>query len=212
MLDILLGFIQGSNFGIWALFLILILCGLGLPVPEDIILISAGMVAGESGQSWIHTSILMWFGVMAGDSLTFFMGRRFGVRLLASRWALRFFPATKQARARDMFERYGSTVLFVGRFLPGLRAPLFASAGAMHVPYLKFALLDGTAALVSAPVFVWLGHWLWIEFHEDLEQLSSVLARTHSYSIWIALILVVISILATLLWRRFRRDRSVKRL
>ena len=99
-------------------------------------------------------------------------------------------------------------VLFVGRFLPGLRAPLFASAGAMHVPYLKFALLDGTAALISAPVFVWLGHWLWVEFHEDLEELSSVLARTHSYSFWIALILVVTSIVITLLWRCFWRKKS----
>jgi membrane protein DedA with SNARE-associated domain len=208
MLDIFLGSFQDSNFGIWALFLILVLCGLGLPVPEDIVLISAGMVAGEAGQSWIQTSVLMWFGVMAGDTLTFLIGRHFGVRLLASRWALRFFPAPKQARARGMFERYGSMVLFIARFLPGLRAPLFASAGAMHVPYVKFALLDGVAALVSAPVFVWLGHWLWTKFHEDIEELSSVLARTHSYSIWIALILVVVSIIATLLWRRFRRKKS----
>jgi membrane protein DedA with SNARE-associated domain len=208
MLEILLGSFQGSSFGVWALFLILILCGLGLPVPEDVILISAGMVAEESGQSWIQTSVLMWFGVMAGDSLTFLVGRHFGVRLLASRWALRFFPASKQAKARSMFERYGSMVLFVGRFLPGLRAPLFASAGAMHVPYVKFALLDGVAAAISAPVFVWLGHWLWREFHEDLEQLSSVLARTQSYSLWIAMMLVVVSIIATLLWRRFRRKKN----
>jgi membrane protein DedA with SNARE-associated domain len=211
MLEILLGSFQGSNFGIWALFLILILCGLGLPVPEDVVLISAGMVAGEGGQSWIQTSVLMWFGVMAGDSLTFLIGRHFGVRLLASRWALRFFPATKQAKARGMFERYGSTVLFIARFLPGLRAPLFASAGAMHVPYIKFAVLDGSAALISAPVFVWLGHWLWVNFHEDLEQLSSVLARTHSYSLWIALVLVVVSIVATLLWRRFWRKKSASK-
>ena len=208
MFEIFLGSLEASNFGIWALFIILILCGLGLPVPEDIILISAGMVAAESGQSWAHTSILMWFGVMAGDSLTFLIGRHFGVRLLASKWALRIFPATKQAKARGMFERYGSMVMFVGRFLPGLRAPLFASSGAMHVPYLKFALLDGAAALISAPVFVWLGHWLWVEFHEDLEELSSVLARTHSYSFWIALILVATSIIVTLLWRCFWRKKS----
>ena len=123
MLEILLGSFQASNFGIWALFFILILCGLGLPVPEDIVLISAGMVAGEGGQSWIHTSVLMWFGVMAGDSLTFLIGRHFGMRLLASRWALRIFPATKQAKARGMFERYGSAVLFIARFLPGFGLP-----------------------------------------------------------------------------------------
>ena len=81
----------------------------------------------------------------------------------------------------------------------------------MHVPYLKFALLDGIAALVSAPFFVWLGHWLWGEFHDDLEQLSSALQRTHSYSVWIALGLVVVSIIATLLWRRFWRKKAERK-
>ena len=113
MFEIFLGSLEASHFGIWALFIILILCGLGLPVPEDIILISAGMVAAESGQPWVHISVLMWFGVMAGDSLTFLIGRHFGVRLLASKWTLRIFPATKQAKARGMFERYGSMVMFI---------------------------------------------------------------------------------------------------
>jgi membrane protein DedA with SNARE-associated domain len=189
---------------LWALFLVLLLCGLGLPIPEDIVLVTAGMLGQDGGQSWAHTAVLMWLGVMMGDAMTFLVGRHFGVRLLASKWALRIFPPAKQAKTKGLFARYGSTVLFIARFLPGLRAPIFCSAGAMHVPFLKFVLLDGVAALISVPVFVWLGRWLWVKFHDDLEQLTAAFARTHSYSLWAALGLVAVVILAAWLWRRQR--------
>ncbi len=197
--------IQGSPLALWALFLALILCGLGLPVPEDIILITAGMIGQDTGQYWVKTSVLMFFGVMTGDTLIFLIGRHLGGRLLTLPWTHRMFSPTKQARIERLFERYGSMVLFVARFLPGLRAPLFASAGAMKVPYRRFALFDGIAALISVPVFVWLGDWLWANFHTDLERLAEVMARTHSYALWSTLLLVVVVVTCVGLWVRARR-------
>ena len=99
-----------------------------------------------------------------------------------------------------MFDRYHSMVLFVGRFLPGLRAPIFFTAGSTRVRYWKFFFFDGLAALISVPFFVWLGHWLWAKFSEDLTQLEHVLARTHSYTalaaavIFLGVVLVVIRV------------------
>jgi membrane protein DedA with SNARE-associated domain len=206
MFEALLMFFQGSPLALWGLFLAVILCGMGLPIPEDIILITAGMISQDSGHSWIVTSVLMFCGVMLGDTAVFLLGRHFGGRLLTLRWTHRMFSPTKQAKIERYFERYGTMVLFVARFLPGLRAPIYASAGAMKVPYRKFALLDGLAALISVPAFVWLGDWLWKRFHEDLETLGEVLAQTHTYTLWGTLVLVVL--LGTGLWLRFRRRSS----
>jgi len=134
----------------------------------------------------------MYCGVMIGDSIIFFAGRFLGGRLRTSRRFQRMLPTAKQVKVEALFERYGSAVLFLGRFLPGVRAPIFFSAGSMRVRYLKFFLFDGLAALVSVPFFVWLGHWLWFEFQDDIQELENKLLRTHSYSLWFAMGIAVL--------------------
>jgi len=170
-------------------------------------LFAAGALAQSEGMSWVFVSAVMYAGVLGGDSMIFLAGRKFGGRLLASKWFRRIFPESKHAKVEQLFEKHGSAGLFVGRFLPGLRAPLFFSAGMMRVSFLKFLCFDGFAALISVPVFVWLGHWLWGKFHDDIEAFNKALARTHSYALWGALGIVAIVVVCTWIWARRRRQR-----
>ncbi|MEJ1972341.1 MAG: DedA family protein [Lacunisphaera sp.] len=207
MFETLLNHFADSPLSLWGPFLVLILCGLGLPVPEDVVLVAAGALAETDGRTWLETSVVMYAGVMLGDSTIFFAGRYFGGKLRNSRWFQRNFSAKKQARVEGLFERYHSTVLFVGRFLPGLRAPIFFTAGSTRVKFWKFFLFDGLAALISVPFFVWLGHWLWAEFSEDLTQLEHALARTHSISLLVAgVILLVVGLVVVRLVRKSRTN------
>jgi len=56
--------------------LLLFACGLGLPLPEDIPLIVAGAVLCTSTKSWVITAIACWCGIIGGDCIIYFMGRR----------------------------------------------------------------------------------------------------------------------------------------
>lgn len=206
MFEKLLTYFQDSPLSLWGPFFVLILCGLGLPVPEDIVLVTAGALAEMDGRLWVETSAIMYAGVMLGDSTIFFAGRYFGTRLRSSRWFQRGFSAKKQAKVELLFERYHSMVLFVGRFLPGLRAPIFFTAGSTRVKFWKFFCLDGLAALISVPFFVWLGHWLWRKFKDDLSEIERVLSRTQTYSLMIAGIILLLVILAVI--RIVRNTRS----
>jgi membrane protein DedA with SNARE-associated domain len=97
-------------------------------------------------------------------------------------------------------------VLFVGRFLPGLRAPIFFTAGSTRVKYWKFFFFDGLAALLSVPFFVWLGHWLWANFHEDIAELERNLSRTQTYTmIFAGIVLVVVAVFVV---KKFRETRA----
>jgi len=206
MFEALVEYFQGSPLSLWGPFGMLLLCGLGLPVPEDIVLVVAGALGEIDGRSWMRVAGLMYVGVLAGDSMIFLAGRCLGTRLLASAWLQRILPARKQIKVERLMERYGAMALFIGRYLPGLRAPIFFSAGSMRVSYLKFLLMDGVAALVSVPIFVWLGHWLWARFQDDLEQLNETLERTHAYSLWVTLLLVAAAAVGVWFWsRRTRR-------
>lgn len=138
---------------------ILLLCGLGVPIPEDISLISAGYLA-HLGTVDLHTVFVVCFAaVLGGDSLAFTMGRVFGTRILASRFGHRYFNPKRQRRVRAYFRTYGSKVIFIARFLPGLRFSIFLSAGMLHVRPYVFIVYDSLAALLSVPFLVYLAYY-----------------------------------------------------
>mgnify|MGYP000263817677 CR=1 FL=1 len=206
MFETLLKYFEGSPLSLWGPFFVLLLCGLGLPVPEDIVLVAAGALAEIDGRGWMEVSLVMYAGVMLGDSTIFFAGRFFGGRLRNSRWFQRYFSEKKQAKVEDLFDRYHSWVLFVGRFLPGLRAPIFFTAGSTRVKFWKFFCFDGLAALVSVPFFVWLGHWLWAKFKDDIVQLDRALDQTQTVTMLVALVILVIVV--TVVIRKIRDSRT----
>lgn len=208
-MEVLLEFVQTSPVAMWGLLALLVLCGMGLPMPEDVILIAAGVLTAVQGGSWIYVSILMYGGVIAGDSLMFGIGRRYGGRLLAAKWMQRWVSQEKQQRISRLLERFGATAFFVARFMPGLRAPFFCTAGAMRARYSQFLLFDGLAALVSVPVFVWLGNFLWRKFGEDIESFTNAMSRTHSYTLLFAVGVVVT--IAIVIWCNRRKLAQASR-
>ncbi|MGE0384680.1 MAG: DedA family protein [Gammaproteobacteria bacterium] len=207
MIDSFLTQLQGP-LSLWGPFAILVLCGLGLPMPEDIVLILAGALAAMEGRAWPFVGALMYTAVLGGDLLTFYGGRRFGDRLLESRWMHAVLPPHKQNRVRAFYARHGAVGIFLARFLPGLRAPIFFSAGSMRVSPWTFLCLDGLAALVSVPLFVWIGHWLWQSFGRDADLFNGAIDRAHHFSLWLGggAIGVVLALLAVRALRR--RGRS----
>lgn len=205
MFEPLFEYFQASPLALIGLIALLLLCGLGLPLPEDIVLITAGLLAGSKGHSWQSATIFMYAGVVAGDAIAFTIGRRYGIRVLTFKWIERLFSPEKQRLVEKLFARYGSFVFFFARFLPGLRAGIFCIAGAMRASFSRFLLFDGLAALISVPLWVWAGHLLWRKFGDDIDRLAGEVSRTHSYSAWVTLPLAAMLLFA--IWRLWRKLR-----
>lgn len=150
------------------LFLSLLAAGFGVPIPEDIPLILSGFVVRESYGDAMLPLVVMCLtglaGVIAGDSVMFFLGRKFGPAIVERRWFRRIAKPWLIEKAREKYEHHGAKILFAGRFMPGLRCVLFLSAGVFRVPYWKLLAFDGTAAVLSVPLWVWAG-WF---FHAKL--------------------------------------------
>jgi len=169
---------------------ILLLCGLGLPIPEDISLISAGYIA-HLGKANVHTLFVICFtAVLAGDTMAFLIGRFFGRRILDSKFGHRYFSPKRQRRVRAYFRTYGSKVVFIARFLPGLRFSIFLSAGMLHVrPYI-FVVYDSLAAMLSVPFLVYMAYY----FGDKIDHVI-IWARRSEYGI-LALVGVAAAIVA----------------
>ena len=205
MLEPLFDYFQASPLALCGLITILLLCGLGLPLPEDVVLITAGVLAGSKGHTWISASVAMYFGVIGGDIIAFRIGRRYGVRVLGTPWAVRFFTAEKRRLVEKLFARFGAWVFFAARFMPGMRAGIFCMAGAMRASFSKFLFFDGVAALVSVPLWVWFGHLLWTKFGDNLSRMSGEIDSARALSLW--LMLPLVAMIAFALWRLARRLR-----
>lgn len=149
-----------SNFGYAAVFGVLLACGFGVPIPEDITLVAGGIISGL-GYTNVHIMFLVSLaGVLLGDGTMFMLGRVFGGRILKVRFVARLLTAERYAIVQAQFEKYGNWVLFVARFMPGLRSPIFMTAGiTRRVSFWRFLVMDGFAALISVPIWVYLGYY-----------------------------------------------------
>ncbi|KPN70841.1 DedA family protein [Neisseria sp. 83E34] len=149
-----------TQYGYAAVFLVLVACGFGVPIPEDITLVTGGIIAGL-GYADVHIMFLVgMLGVLVGDGMMFMAGKTYGDKILRFKPVARVMTPKRYAQVQEKFDKYGNWVLFVARFLPGLRTPIFITAGISgKVSFTRFLLMDGFAALISVPVWVYLGDY-----------------------------------------------------
>jgi membrane protein DedA with SNARE-associated domain len=185
--------------GYIAVFIALMICGAGLPLPEDITLVAGGVIAGL-GYANVHAMFaLAMFGVLLGDSAIFLLGHHYGARILQWRFVARVLTPERYAKVQEKFERYGNRMLFFARFLPGMRTTVYLTAGTTHrVSFLRFLLIDTLAALISVPFWVYLGFF----GADNHEWLVKWMHRGQS-SLWVLVGLLVLVFLVS--WLRHRR-------
>lgn len=173
-----------TNYGYAAVFFVLLICGFGVPIPEDVTLVAGGIISGL-GYTNVHTMFAVGMaGVLVGDATMFTIGRVYGTKVMQVRFVARYLTEERFMAVQEKFAKYGNWVLFVARFLPGLRSPIFLTAGMTRkVSFWRFLLMDGFAALISVPVWVYLGYfgannrdWLLTWVHRGQSGILMVLA------------------------------------
>ncbi|MCH2534639.1 MAG: DedA family protein [Bdellovibrionales bacterium] len=200
----LLAFLSGfSGVTAYAIILgVLLACGLGVPIPEDITLIAAGLLAGLGKISLTGALIAGMVGVLAGDSFLFFLGRKFGRRAYQLPIIRKILTPERALMAETKIQNNSQFICFTARFLPGLRAPIFLTAGIMGVRPLTFFILDGVAALISVPVWV-VGAWY---FSKNIDEAIEFAKQMHIY----LLIGLVVIIPGYILFKVIKKKKSKK--
>ena len=155
-MEILINFF--TDYGYFAVLFVLIICGFGVPIPEDITLVSGGVISGL-GYTNVHIMLVVsLLGVLLGDSTMYWLGRIYGVKILRFRPIRKLLTLKRLRLVRSKFDQYGNRVLFTARFLPGLRAPIYMVSGiTRRVSFIRFVLIDFAAAIISVPIWVYLG-------------------------------------------------------
>ncbi|HUA31981.1 MAG TPA: DedA family protein [Candidatus Binataceae bacterium] len=147
-----------EHFTYVGLFAVLMMCGLGLPLPEDVALLAGGYLIHRGITRYPLTLLVSLLGVVSGDNSLFFLGRRFGSGLVRYFGVSRPGSQMQIERIKGFMERHGHRAIFYARFLAGLRALVYLSAGSFGVRPAVFLIYDLLGAFISVPIVVSLGY------------------------------------------------------
>jgi len=183
--------------GYVVLFGLLFSCGLGMPLPEDIPLLVAGMLYGAGKMHLLPLAIGAWCGIIGGDCILYYLGHRFGLNITKVPVVGKHVTKERILRAEKLFEKYGVWVVAVGRLFAGIRGAMVVAAGTIRFNFIKFVIADGLAALVSGGLFVWLG----MKFGENLHVIQH---KIHEYSTFVFWVLAAGGVVTVsyIWWRR----------
>jgi len=133
---------------------VVFLGNMGIPVPEESVLLIAGYLAGRGRLSLPAVIAVGVLSAILGDNLGYWLGRHSGRPLL-----LRYgrVSETGLLRAEQLVARYGHWAVFWGRFIAGLRFLAGPLAGIARMPFRRFFLANTAGALVFVPVVTIVG-------------------------------------------------------
>jgi membrane protein DedA with SNARE-associated domain len=126
-------------------------------------------MAAGGGMGVLPASLACGVFVLMRDGFVFWLGYKYGVELLDKPWARRIVRRELVEKFRDRVQKNEKAVVFSGRFMPGLRGPVFFAAGTARVSPISFVVVDTFAALISVPIWVWLGFM----FADNYDQLTA---------------------------------------
>lgn len=149
-----------SVYGYPAIFGLLCLGILGLPVPDEFLLVFFGYLIYSHRLSALFTFLTAFAGATSGISLSYLIGRKIGLPLLQSKVGRYAHISDRQIQAvHDWFRRIGHWALFIGYFIPGVRhfTALVAGTSCLELP--TFALYAYSGAAFWVTVFLSIGYF-----------------------------------------------------
>ncbi len=185
-----------GHWGYAAIFVVVVLGNVGMPVPEETILALAGYLVWRGK---LRLSLVLVVGTVSaviGDNIGYWLGRRYGQTALPryARWVLGH-PERLEAM-KAFVARRGPLAVFVARFIPGIRFTAGPLAGALGLGFTSFLIANVAGAVVYVPVMVGAGYAVGLGFGAYVERMRYVVGEVERMVLLLVLagILIVVAI------------------
>ncbi len=186
-----------GHWGYVAIFVVVVLGNVGLPLPEETVLALAGYLVWRGELSLPLVLAVGVVSAVTGDNLGYWLGRRYGRTALPryARWVL---GHPERLQSMEAFvARRGPFAVFVARFIPGIRFMAGPLAGGLGLRFLPFLAANVLGALVYVPVAVGAGYAVGYGFGEYVERMRRVAGQVEYMVLTVALAIA----LGVLAWR-----------
>jgi membrane protein DedA with SNARE-associated domain len=164
-----------AHLGYLGIALILVLGGLGLPIPEEAPIILAAVLS-RNGRMLVPLAFATCLvGVLLGDFVVYFLGYYHGEKVLSLPVTRRLLTRAREAQIKGYFHRHGFKILVFGRFAVGFRTAAYLTAGILKLPPLKLFLTDLVAASLSTLLMFGLGYVFAHQIQSGIKEAQQVL-------------------------------------
>ena len=161
-----------GKLGYLGIALILILGGLGLPIPEEVPIIVAAVLTRNGKMTWPLAIGSCLAGVLLGDMVVYSLGFFYGEKVLSLPLTRRLLTRQREAQIKGYFHRHGFKILVSGRFVPGFRTAAYLTAGILKLPPVKLLLTDLVAASLEHGFHVRTGVCLCLPDSEGIREVQ----------------------------------------
>ena len=186
--------------GYLGIIIFLVLTGCGLPVPEEVPIVLAGILSSQDKliPEWAFLSCLV--GAFLGDWAMYGIGYHFGHGLVAKhpRYG-KFVGAQREEYFEQAIQKHGFKVMLLARFMVGIRGPVYLATGVVRMPFRRFLLYDLVCATIVVTTFFGLSYFYGREITEYIRDAERTLT----------LIVLAVIGFAFLWWMRRRRQRML---
>lgn len=190
-----------EQFTYLGVFLVLLGGSLGLPIPEEMAIVAAGVMSHEGLIAPWWGLVVCVLGVLSGDMMLYWTGRNGGERVINWRVVRFLLSPAREQRLKEAYRRHAIKTIVTARHLMGLRAAAFLTAGIARVPFWKFLLADGGAALVAVPFSFGLAYFF-------TDHIKAIYENVHRVERWLGLLVLILAAAAVIIVVR-RRERVV---
>ena len=188
-----------ATYGYVAIFGLLVLGIVGLPVPDEFLLTGCGYLIYRGDLHALPTFLSALAGSMCGITCSYIIGRTIGWKFLHSRFGRWLHIRDEYIhRVHDWFNRIGHWALMIGYFIPGVRHFTAIVAGTSELEYHGFAAFAYSGALVWVSTFLFLGY----HFGSRWEQMLGVVEHNLKLASFVAAVLIVAYAVYVFLRRR----------
>ncbi|MUT67055.1 DedA family protein [Paenibacillus sp. NEAU-GSW1] len=190
-----------EQIGYVALFLVLCLGLIGLPIPNEAVVLTGGALSASGILDPIPAYLMTFLGICSAMTFNYAIGRFAGSKLFD--WFMRKKNIEKfVTKAHQLNERYGGWSLGIGLLLPFLRHVMPFVAGTNRMNYARFAMYAYPSALIWTLTYFIIGSL----FGDHVEEIGNLI---YEYGVIIVLILAAVAA-AFLVWHFGIRSRSRK--
>jgi membrane protein DedA with SNARE-associated domain len=196
-----------GHWGYSAIFLLVMLGSIGIPVPEEAVMFLAGLLVWEKKLELSVVLIVGFLSMVSGDNLGYWAGRTYG-RATIERYGQKLFISSERLDMMQKFvSRHGQVAVFLARFIPGLRFLVGPLAGIAGMSFPRFFLANIAGAAVYVPLIVAFGYATGLGFGEYIHWLERYLAKAEH----IVLAAIMMTAVASFAWRALKLKRLRRR-
>ncbi|MCC6195274.1 MAG: VTT domain-containing protein [Burkholderiales bacterium] len=170
-----------QQYGLWFVFVNVLMLQAGLPVPAYPTLIITGALATRGGASLPALVAVAVVAALIADLAWYYAGRRFGTGVLKTICRVSLSPDSCVRQTESIFARWGARSLAVAKFIPGFASVATSMAGVVRLPLWKFIGFDALGAALWSGVAIGLGY----AFSGAINQVLAVFETLGKVGLWI---------------------------